>query len=101
MQRTGEKEIPFTWDSSFYLPGYEDSKTGTIRPDIIAFVDGVSIFVEVDGSHHRQNRKQIEKDRNRDNLLTSHGIRHLRPTNDEVTKDPAGAIELIKKAAAS
>lgn len=57
----------------------------------------VGICVEVDGSHHRYDEKQVEWDRNRDQVLKNHGIDTIRVSNRSVLTAPTKTVAAIRE----
>ena len=55
------------------------------------------VIVEVDGFATHRTRQAFQRDRRRDQLLTLAGWRVIRFTWDDVTKDPARVIDVLRK----
>ncbi len=55
------------------------------------------VIVEVDGFATHRTRQAFQRDRRRDQLLTSAGWRVIRFTWDQVTKEPTYVIEVMRK----
>ena len=50
------------------------------------------VVIETDGNRYHSTGWQRARDHDRDNLLTQHGYRHARITEDTITDDPSQAI---------
>ncbi|MDB4555197.1 DUF559 domain-containing protein [Synechococcus sp. AH-707-D15] len=90
----------FWFEAPLFLPGYDDSKTGTVRNDLVVVWNRKAVVVEIDGMHHANNRVQYEADRNRDTLIQTNHIGVLRRSHQQVAADISGTIDMIKSMAA-
>ena len=55
------------------------------------------VIVEVDGFATHRTRQAFQRDRRRDQLLTSAGWRVIRFTWDQVTNDPGHVVEVARR----
>lgn len=77
------------------IKGYQFYRQKPIGDYIVdLFCPKAKIIIEIDGSHHLVG-ETIEYDRIRDDYLTSLGLRVLRFTNAEVTRNIEGVVEKI------
>lgn len=90
----------FWFEAPLFLPGYDDSKTGTVRNDLVVVCNRKALVVEIDGMHHAKDRVQYEADRNRDTLIQTNHIGLLRRSHQQVFSDISGTINMIKSMAA-
>lgn len=79
------------------LNGLKFRRQHGIGPYIVDFYcPERSLVIEVDGDGHAD-PEQIEKDQQRDEYLQSIGLRVVRYTNDDLTKNVDGVIEDLQK----
>lgn len=94
-QELERQDFMFWFEAPCNLPGYTGSKTGTIRSDLVVVHNRKVVVVEIDGESHWLDRNQYQKDRDRDGLISTNHIKHLRLEYNQVDKKQKDVIERI------
>ena len=59
------------------------------------YIRKAKLCIEIDGRHHKEDKKQIARDKFRDSQLAEIGIRTMRITNQELRNDYREAINRV------
>jgi very-short-patch-repair endonuclease len=79
------------------VAGVKFRRQHAIRKFILDFyAHEVKLAVEIDGTHHQDDRSQVFYDADRSDILTSYGITILRFSNGEVMNDTGSVVTRIR-----